>query len=141
MSKEEKIEETGDTPEDTSKDGVDVFKENVMSENLKLKEVIEDQKLKIEDLTVDLEKHVSFFETQNKTKLVADVLSFSNYPASYLWSLEPEALQKMLKDNEYAKRMIFRSTAPKGEGDTAMDRLHNKFAESQKRRRDKRVNR
>ena len=134
---EDKIEETGDE----QKDGVDVFKENVMSENLKLKENIEDQKLIIVDHKADLEKHVSFFETQNKTKLVADVLGFSNYPASYLWSLGPEALQQLVKDNEYTKRLIFRSTASKGEGDTAMDRLRNKFSESQKRRREKRVNR
>jgi len=134
---ENKIEETEEKP----KDGVDTFKENVMSENLKLQAVITDQKVEIEALKMDLEKHVSFFEQQNKTKLVADVLSFSNYPASYLWTLEPEELQKMIKDNEFTKRMVFKSTAPVSEAETALDRLHNKYAESQARRRNKRLNR
>ena len=138
MSKpEDKIEEQ----EKTLKDGVDLFKERVMSENLKLQGLINDQKVEIEALKTDLEKHVSFFETQNKTNLVADVLSFSNYPASYLWSLEPEQLQKMVKDNEFTKQMVFKSTAPAGTAETALDRLHNKFAESQERRRNKRLNR
>jgi len=138
MSKpEDKIEEQ----EEENKDGVDVFKESVMSENLKLQGLINDQKVEIEALKTDLEKHVSFFETQNKTNLVADVLSFSNYPASYLWSLEPEQLQKMVKDNEFTKQMVFKSTAPAGTAETALDRLHNKFAESQERRRNKRLNR
>jgi len=138
MSKpEDKIEEQ----EKTLKDGVDLFKERVMSENLKLQGLINDQKVEIEALKTDLEKHVSFFETQNKTNLVADVLSFSNYPASYLWSLEPEQLQKMVKDNEFTKQMVFKSTAPAGTAETALDRLHNKFADSQERRRNKRLNR
>ena len=138
MSKtEDKIEEQEETP----KDGVDVFKERVMSENLKLQGFINDQKLEIEALKIDLEKHVDFFEQHNKTKLVADVLSFSNYPASYLWSLEPKELQKMVKDNEFTKQMVFKSTAPAGTAETALDRLHNKFAESQERRRNRRLNR
>jgi len=134
---EDQIEET----EDENKDGVDVFKESVMSENLKLQGLINDQKVEIEALKTDLEKHVAFFEQQNKTKLVADVLSFSNYPASYLWGLEPEVLQKMVKDNEFTKQMVFKSTAPAGSAETALDRLHNKYAESQERRRNKRLNR
>ena len=134
---EDQIEEQ----EETVKDGVDVFKESVMSENLKLQGLINNQKTEIESLKTDLEKHVSFFEQQNKTKLVADVLSFSNYPASYLWSLEPEQLQKMVKDNEFTKQMVFKSTAPAGTAETALDRLHNKFSETQARRRAKRVNR
>ena len=112
-----------------------------MSENLKLQGLINDQKVEIEALKTDLEKHVSFFEQQNKTKLVADVLSFSNYPASYLWNLDPEQLQKMVKDNEFTKQMVFKSTAPAGTAETALDRLHNKFSENQERRRNKRMNR